>query len=130
MVCRRLRLRGSSAHVHNSGSLETLKCEVKLCRSIAVSDHIKEYRGTGLYSGSEAVTDNDFEQYTCGSCHTVNAMADNYGMGASLDCVVDPQLRVQGISSLRVVDFSVRPILPGGQPGAPMMMIAESGRLP
>jgi len=40
---------------------------------------------------------------------------------------VDTKLRVKGVSRLRVIDSSVIPKLPGGQAGAPTMMIAEKG---
>ncbi|XP_033750383.1 glucose dehydrogenase [FAD, quinone]-like isoform X1 [Pecten maximus] len=48
-------------------------------------------------------------------------------MGAVDDksAVVDPQLRVKGISGLRVVDASVMRNLPGGNTNAPVTMIAE-----
>lgn len=39
--------------------------------------------------------------------------------------VVDSHLRVHGIKGLRVIDSSVMPKIPGGQGGAPTIMIAE-----
>jgi 4-pyridoxate dehydrogenase len=39
--------------------------------------------------------------------------------------VVDAELRVKGVTSLRVVDASVMPDLVGGNINAPVIMIAE-----
>ena len=46
-------------------------------------------------------------------------------MGADEASVVDAQLRVRGVSGLRVVDASVMPTIIGGNTSAPTMMIAE-----
>ena len=39
--------------------------------------------------------------------------------------VVDPQLRVRGVTGLRVVDASVFPTLPRGNTNAPVIAVAE-----
>jgi choline dehydrogenase-like flavoprotein len=46
-------------------------------------------------------------------------------MGVGADAVVDPQLRVNGVQGLRVVDGSIMPRLVGGNTNAPIVMIAE-----
>jgi choline dehydrogenase len=46
-------------------------------------------------------------------------------MGSDGGAVVDPQLRVNGVGGLRVVDASIMPTVPGGNINAPVIMVAE-----
>jgi choline dehydrogenase-like flavoprotein len=46
-------------------------------------------------------------------------------MGSDPAAVVDPQLRVRGVTGLRIVDASVMPTLIGGNTNAPTVMIGE-----
>lgn len=111
----------------NEMDLNTLVQGIKLCRSIAMDDNMQQFRGTELYPGGDVVTDSDIEQYVRDTCHTANAMVGTCRMGQGEDCAVDSSLRVKGVGRLRVIDSSVMPTLPGGQSGAPTMMIAEKG---
>ncbi|XP_012274584.1 glucose dehydrogenase [FAD, quinone] [Orussus abietinus] len=64
-------------------------------------------------------------QYTM----TIYHMSCTAKMGPSTDpmAVVDPSLKVYGVSGLRVMDASVMPRITSGNINAPVMMIAEKG---
>jgi hypothetical protein len=59
------------------------------------------------------------ENHQVGSCR----------MGPSSDstAVVDPELRVHGVKSLRIMDASIMPTVVSGNTNAPVIMIAEKG---
>ena len=59
--------------------------------------------------------------------HTSNALVGTCAMGKdpSTSVVHPADLRVHGVRGLRVADASVMPKIPGGQTGAPTIMIAE-----
>jgi choline dehydrogenase len=41
------------------------------------------------------------------------------------DAVLDAELRVRGVSGLRVIDCSSMPTIPGGNTNIPAIMVAE-----
>ena len=61
---------------------------------------------------------------TVGSCwHPVGTC--RIGPDADPDAVVDPQLRVRGITGLRVADASVMPVIPNAPLNGTVLAIAE-----
>ncbi|MFD7446315.1 GMC oxidoreductase [Streptomyces sp. NPDC059909] len=59
--------------------------------------------------------DTDPYQHALGTCR----------IGTDPAAVVDPQLRAHGIDGLRVADASVMPTIPGANPNATVLAIAE-----
>lgn len=111
----------------DEADLKTLVEGIKICRRIAQDNALAPYRGEEQHPGPEITSDDDLAAYVRSTCHTANAMVGTCAMGMSASSVVDPQLQVRGVRGLRIIDSSVMPTLPGGQSGAPTMMIAEKG---
>nr|CAH7724673.1 unnamed protein product [Callosobruchus chinensis] len=49
------------------------------------------------------------------------------GPDSDKEAVVDPRLRVYGVSGLRVIDASIMPTIPSGNTNAPAIMVGEKG---
>ena len=75
--------------------------------------------------GGDVRTDGEWEQYLRANVMRGNHPVGTCKMGVDDLSVVDPELRVQGVERLRVVDASVMPDLITGHTNAPTIMIAE-----
>jgi choline dehydrogenase len=77
--------------------------------------------------GSSLYSDEYLERFVRSQTLTAHHPTGTCKMGSPSDtsAVVDPELRVYGVSGLRVVDASVMPCVPSGNTSAPTIMIAE-----
>ena len=98
---------------------------VRIARRVFAQHAFDEMRGVELAPGAAVETDAQIDDYV-----RANAEADYHStstarMGSDPLAVVDDALRVHGLQSLRVVDASIMPHLPGGNTAIPVAMIAE-----
>lgn len=70
-------------------------------------------------------SDDEFEKYVRSTAFRGDHASGTCRMGSDDKAVLDPQLRVRGISGLRVVDASIMPKITSGNTNAPTLMIAE-----
>jgi choline dehydrogenase len=92
-----------------------------IVRQQAMQKLIVEETAPGVHVRTEEEMIADIRQRGVSNLHPVGSC----GMGQGPMAVVDPRLRVHGISGLRVVDASVMPAIIAGNTNAPTIMIAE-----
>ena len=100
---------------------------LRLAREIAAQSPLAEWVARELAPGPDATTDDELLDYVRQCHNTVYHPAATARMGATDDpmAVLDPQLRVKGVSRLRVVDASAMPKLPAVNPNITVMTMAE-----
>jgi choline dehydrogenase len=77
------------------------------------------------FNTPEAETDEALRAHVARTTFAVYHPVGTCRMGEDADAVLDPQLRVNGLEGLRVVDASVMPVVPRGNTNAPTIAIAE-----
>ncbi|WP_321884065.1 GMC family oxidoreductase [Burkholderia cepacia] len=75
--------------------------------------------------GPSVTTQAEMEAYVRKTATTADHQVGTAKMGSDAMSVVDSELRVHGLSNLRVVDASVMPTVTSGNTNAPTIMIAE-----
>jgi choline dehydrogenase len=104
-----------------------LKAGVGIVRDLAEQPALKALIGAEEEPGAGVRTEADIDAWIRRTGETIYHPVGTCRMGVAGDAlaVVDSQLRVFGLSGLRVVDASVIPTLVGGNTNAPTIMIAE-----
>ena len=75
--------------------------------------------------GAAVADDDALRAYVHQNANSLFHAVGTCAMGASDAAVTTPDLRVRGVAGLRVVDASVMPLVPSGNTGAPVIMVAE-----
>ena len=75
--------------------------------------------------GPEVQTDAEILDFARWTGNTVYHLIGTCKMGIDPMAVVDPELNLNGLDRLRVVDASVMPLMPSANTNAAVLMIAE-----
>ncbi|MEO8303145.1 MAG: choline dehydrogenase [Betaproteobacteria bacterium] len=104
--------------------LDTMVKGFKISRGIMESPLLAPYRGRDLFTAG-VHSDDEIRDVLRRRSDTIYHPVGTCRMGVDEGSVVDAQLRVRGVTGLRVVDASVMPTLIGGNTNAPTIMIGE-----
>jgi len=105
--------------------LRAIIAGVRRVREIFASPPLGACMVAELNPGPAAVSDDAIAAAVRATGTTVYHPVGTCRMGGDDASVVDPQLRVRGVSGLRVADASVMPMVSTGNTNAPTVMIAE-----
>ena len=98
---------------------------LKWCRKLLNTNALKPYLMDEILPGLQCRQDDDLLTYAAKSGTTVYHPVGSCRMGTDHMAVVDPQLRLKGMTGLRVVDASVMPTIVSANTNAATLMIAE-----
>jgi len=132
--CGKVRLASSNTQVKpvidggylsDPSDVATLREGIKLSRKLGAQ--FGDYVGEEVFPGKDVQSNAEIDHYIRDSVHTANALVGTCKMGDESDksAVVTADLKVKGVTGLRVVDSSIFPKIPGGQTGTPTVMVAE-----
>jgi choline dehydrogenase len=107
--------------------LDRLEAGLAMARQAAASSAFTPVRAAEAWPGPEASTSAGLRDWIRGTVGSYYHPAGTCRIGAGTDpgAVVDTELRVRGITGLRVTDASVMPVLPNAHPNATVLAIAE-----
>lgn len=107
--------------------MDRLRQGVRQLREIMDRPALRAHKGAETNPGADAQSDKDLAAFIESSAITVHHPCGTCRMGSDNKAVVDPDLRVNGVESLRVIDASVMPDLVSGNINAAVIAIAEKG---
>jgi choline dehydrogenase len=112
-------------YLTHPGDIETYRRAVVLMRKIAAQRSLAPYIKRETRPGPEVTSVDDLIGYIRETGQTAWHAVASCRMGGDDMAVTDTQLRVKGVSGLRVVDISVMPTIVSPNTNAPAFMIGE-----
>lgn len=100
---------------------------MRLARKVAQMPALKPFVVRETRPGPEVQDDVGLLGYMRGTLQTSWHMVGTCKMGVDPMAVVDPELRVRGLTNVRVVDSSICPTIPSSNTNIPSIAIGEKG---
>ncbi len=98
---------------------------IRLTRRIVAQPALQRYRPEEFKPGPAYQSEEELVEAAGNVGTTIFHPVGTCRMGTDAGSVVDPQLRLRGLSGLRVADASIMPTITSGNTNSPTLMIAE-----
>ena len=105
--------------------IRTIRDGVKVLRKVFSQSVFDELRGEEGSPGVDISSDVELDAWIRETAETIYHPVGTCKMGVDKMAVVDPKLKVKGVTNLSVSDASIMPTLIGGNTNAPAIMIGE-----
>jgi choline dehydrogenase len=105
--------------------LATFREGVRIARRVLSTRALAPYSGAPMEPAHERTDDESLTAFIAEQAETLYHPCGTCRMGRDAASVVDPELRVRGVTGLRVADASVMPRINRGHTHAPTIAIAE-----
>jgi choline dehydrogenase len=105
--------------------VERMMRGIRMAREIYACEPLKSLIIRETLPGPSVQSDADLEGFIRSVGAITQHAVGTCRMGVDRDAVVDAELKVHGVSGLRIADASVMPTVPGGNTNVPAMMIGE-----
>jgi choline dehydrogenase len=102
------------------GDMERMVAAVRLAEEICAQPAMRPYC-VDVTTGPSGDSDAELREHVAATTYPIYHPVGTCALGS----VVDPELRVEGLEAIRVVDASVMPVVPRGNTNAPTIAIAE-----
>ncbi|WBP85146.1 GMC family oxidoreductase [Kitasatospora cathayae] len=112
-------------YLGDRSDLERLVQGVKQAREVIGTSAFSPWHKQELWPGPDVRDAEQLRAFVRRTADSYHHHAGSCRMGTDDLSVVDPRLRVHGVSGLRVADAGVMPALPSANPHAAVVMIAE-----
>jgi|TARA_B110000908_G_scaffold1785_1_gene2297 choline dehydrogenase len=112
-------------YLSHDGDKRVAANAIRLARTIAQQAVMEKYNPIEIKPGQAYQSDIDLAKVAGEIGTTIFHPVGTCRMGADDKAVVDIDLRVNGVSGLRVVDASIMPTITSGNTNSPTIMIAE-----
>jgi choline dehydrogenase len=112
-------------YLSETSDMDAMLEGVRLAQTLASSPAYDPVRGPAVDPPNAVTSDADIRAFIRRTADTIFHPAGTCAMGTGRDAVVDPQLRVHGITGLRIADASIFPVNLNSQIHAACVVIGD-----